>query len=114
MTLVDWPVVVNTDFFNVSDAFQDNSITIEYESGRKSVHNKNTRFIKEYKMNLSLNVKSGEYDSFQRWYSEVLGGLSGTFMCPKIGNGIYRFKSIPSFSQGLLYRTASLEIEEIY
>ncbi len=114
MTYAAWCSSVNTRFFALTNSYDENTTASEYASGRKVVILKNTRFPKTIKCSLSLNIKSGEYDAFWTWYTDVLGGLSGAFSCPALGTRFYRFKSVPSESEGLMNRTIELEIEEIY
>lgn len=114
MTYTQWNKSVNTNFFNYSESYDENAISSEYASGRKTVMLKNTRFTKTIKCSLSVNVKNEEYKNFWTWYKDSLGGLSGAFVCSKLGSGYFRFKSVPSSSSGLLYRTLELEIEEVY
>lgn len=114
MTYTAWCSSVNTKFFALTNSYDENTISSEYASGRKTVILKNTRFPKTIKCSLSLNVKSGEYNAFWTWYTDVLGGLAGTFTCTALGSKFYRFKSVPSESAGLLARKIEMEIEEVY
>ena len=114
MTYAAWCSSVNTKFFALTNSYDENTISSEYASGRKTVILKNTRFSKTIKCSLSLNVKSGEYNAFWTWFTDVLGGLAGTFTCPALGSKFYRFKSVPSESAGLLARKIEMEIEEVY
>ena len=114
MKYTQWSSSVNTRFFNYSESYDENANSSEYASGRKTVILKNTRFTKTIKCSISLNVKNGEYNAFWAWYKDSLGGLAGAFTCAKLGGGYFRFKTVPSASSGLLYRSVELEIEEVY
>lgn len=122
MTLTTWPSGINTDFFNFSQAPEDNYIIQEYASGRKSVILKNTRFRKKITCSLSLKVKNNEYSSFWTWFTDVLGGLAGAFTCSALDSATglnsgtyYRFTETPSNSNTTLtFRTLSLSLEEVY
>ena len=114
MTFVEWSKDVNTKFYNYSEEYVNHSTSTEYESGRKAVILKNTRFIKKKKCSLSLDVINGEYENFWTWYKDTLGGLAGVFTCKALGTGYYRFSSVPNASEGLIYRTIELELEEVY
>lgn len=114
MTYTAWPTAVNTNFYALTESYNDNTSSTEYASGRKAVSLRNTRFVKTTECSLSLNVKSGEYSAFWTWYKDTLGGLSGAFTCTKIGSGYYRFKSTPSAGKGQLFRTLEIKIEEVY
>lgn len=109
----EWSGKVNQKFYNYSESFKDNSVSQEYNSGRKVVFLKNTKFLKNIKVSLSVDVRNGEFDAFNAWFTDELGGLSGTFTCQALGAATYRFTKNPQFSSGQRFRTAELEIEEV-
>lgn len=114
MIVVAWNNEVNTKFFAYNDQPKDNSRITENLSGRTVGFNINTRNVMTIKCSLRLEVKI-ELPKFWEWFNDVLGGCSGAFTCPALGNKNYRFTSVPSPNDtDLQYRELNMEIEEVY
>lgn len=113
MTYVNFPTNVNKKFYEKEEELLDNSSTIEYSSGRKTTFLKNSRFLQKTSVKLSLQNPT-EYNSFLTWYKDILGGLSGVFVCAELGNSYYRFSENPTFENKQKYTIVSMKIEEVY
>lgn len=116
MTYVQWPESVNKKFYAYSKAPEDNYISTEYQSGRKTVILKNTRFVNKIKCSVTVSKtkSANELSYFWNWFTLSLGGLSGVFVCAELGEGYFRFSSTPSVTEAQKTARLDLEIEEVY
>lgn len=116
MTYVQWPESVNTRFYAYSKTPEDNYISTEYQSGRKAVILKNTRFVNSIKCSLTVSKtkQKPELSCFWNWFTLSLGGLAGVFVCAPLGEGYYRFASTPSVTESQMTARLDFEIEEVY
>lgn len=113
--MVNWPSGVNSKFYAKKEVADDNAVTTEYASGRKSVSLKNTRWPRKYSLSLSLDKRTGEDALFWDWYKDELGGLAGVFKCDALGEGrAWRFSKAAEDGGGTPFCTISLEVEETW
>ena len=62
-----------------------------------------------------LELTKEELALFWTWYNDVLGQNAGAFQCPALGDGVYRFASVPSPEDtDQKSRVLSMEIEEVF
>lgn len=114
MNVVKWPEQVNKKFYALSKVPEDNFISTEFASGRKTVILKNTRFVNHIKCSVTVGKKNGEYEQFWNWFTVSLGGCAGAFTCSALGNGYYRFSSTPKTTETQTTARLDFEIEELY
>ena len=113
MTVNAWPNNINTKFFSGNDKPVANTQTTSFLSGRQVSWQINTKKLMSY--TLKLELSKTELALFWTWFNDVLGQNANAFTCPAIGNGTYRFVSIPTPDDTKqTYRVLSMEIEEIY
>jgi hypothetical protein len=66
-----------------------------------------------YKLKLQLTKQ--KLALFWSWFNNQLGQNANAFTCPAIGNGTYRFVSVPSPDDtNQTKRVLSMEIEEVF
>ena len=112
MTVYSWPQNVNSKFFSGNDQPVGNTEEVTYLSGRRVSWQINTKKIMSYKLKLSLTKTELGY--FWTWFNDTIGQKAGAFPCAGLGNGVYRFKSIPSPEDtNQTTRVLSMEIEEV-
>ena len=112
MTVVAWPSTINTKFFSGNDQPKGNTETTSFLSGRQVSWRINTKDLMTYKLKLKLS--KSELALFWAWFNDQLGQNANAFTCPAIGNGYYRFVSIPSPDDtNQTSRVLSMEIEEV-
>lgn len=113
MTVYTWPETVNTKFFSGNDQPKENTETVSFLSGRQVSYQINTKKIMIYKV--KLEVTKTELALFWTWFNDVLGQNASAFTCSALGNGVYRFVSIPSPEDtDQKTRVLSMEIEEVF
>ena len=113
MTVVEWPSTISTKFFSGNDQPKANTETTSFMSGRQVSWRINTKNLMTYKLKLQLT--KAQLALFWAWFNDQLGQNANAFTCPAIGNGIYRFVSIPSPDDtNQTKRILSMEIEEVY
>lgn len=113
MTVVEWPSTISTSFFSGNDQPKANTETTSFMSGRQVSWRINTKNLMTYKLKLQLT--KAQLALFWTWFNDQLGQNANAFTCPAIGNGIYRFVSIPSPDDtNQTKRILSMEIEEVY
>lgn len=112
MTVVEWPSTISTKFFSGNDQPKSNTETTSFLSGRQVSWRINTKDLMTYKLKLKLS--KSQLALFWAWFNDQLGQNANAFTCPAIGNGIYRFSSIPSPDDtNQTSRVLSMEIEEV-
>lgn len=112
MTISTWPTSINSRFFGYSDKPKDNVQIIEYISGRTVAYRKNTKAQKA--ITCKIRFTKAELNIFWMWFNDVIGQCSGAWSCPALGDGLFRFTSIPDPQDTeQMSRTLSLEIEEV-
>lgn len=113
MNVVEWPSYINDRFFSGNDQPKANTETTSFLSGRQVSWQKNTKKIMTYKLKLKLSKT--ELASFWTWFNDVLGQNANAFTCTGLGNGVYRFVSVPSPDDtNQKSRVLSMEIEEVF
>lgn len=112
MTVHTWPPTVNSKFFSGNDQPKANTEEISYLSGRRVAWQINTKKLMQYK--LKLYVTKTELATFWTWFNDTLGQTAGAFTCSGLGQGTYRFMSVPSPEDtDQTGRVLSMEIEEV-
>ena len=87
--------------------------TTSFLSGRQVSWQINTKKIMTYKMRLKLTKT--QLADFWTWFNDTLGQNANAFTCSAIGNGTYRFVSIPSPDDtNQTSRVLTMEIEEVF
>lgn len=115
MTFTSWPSGVNTKFFGYQRKHMDNTVMTEFDSGRKAGFKKNTKNTFSITCTLCLSKKTTELALFWSWYDNHLGGKTGVFTCPALGDRYYRFSEDPEPQDtNQTEETLSLSIEEVY
>ncbi|MCR5723462.1 MAG: hypothetical protein K6G80_00070 [Treponema sp.] len=119
MAAVSWPYGVNMKAYNATDGAVENTIELEFESGKTRTYNKNTRSRRAFSFNiccLNNNTASCEYVRFWTWWCDVLKGGANTFyftdLLTKTGLTEYRMTSTPS-ATGQRYKEITIEVEEV-
>ena len=113
MNVVAWPQTIPTKFFSGNDQPKANTETTSFLSGRQVSWQINTKKIMTYKMRLKLTKT--QLDDFWTWFNDTLGQNANAFTCSAIGNGTYRFVSIPSPDDtNQTSRVLTMEIEEVF
>lgn len=113
MNVVAWPQTIPTKFFSGNDQPKANTETTSFLSGRQVSWQINTKKIMTYKMRLKLTKT--QLADFWTWFNDILGQNANAFTCSAIGNGTYRFVSIPSPDDtNQTSRVLTMEIEEVF
>ena len=113
MNVVAWPQTIPTKFFSGNDQPKANTETTFFLSGRQVSWQINTKKIMTYKMRLKLTKT--QLADFWIWFNDTLGQNANAFTCSAIGNGTYRFVSIPSPDDtNQTSRVLTMEIEEVF
>ena len=113
MEIYSWPSTINSNFFSGNDKPKENTETTSFISGRQVSFQINTKKIMTY--NVKLDLSKTELSLFWTWFNDVLGQKANAFTCPDLGNGIYRFVSIPNPEDtNQQHRVLSMEIEEVF
>jgi hypothetical protein len=113
MNVVAWPQTIPTKFFSGNDQPKANTETTSFLSGRQVSWQINTKKIMTYKMRLKLTKT--QLADFWTWFNDTLGQNANAFTCSAIGNGTYRFVSIPSPDDtNQTSRVLTMEIEEVF
>lgn len=113
MNVVAWPQTIPTKFFSGNDQPKANTETTSFLSGRQVSWQINTKKIMTYKMRLKLTKI--QLADFWTWFNDTLGQNANAFTCSAIGNGTYRFVSIPSPDDtNQTSRVLTMEIEEVF
>lgn len=110
-----WPDKVNTDFWALETSVNENTQSVEFESGIKRTYLKNSVAKKTYTFSLALNNKTEEL-AFWNWYDNTIlsGSLSFSLYDFLTQSEIteYRLTSKPSVS-GQYPKTLNLTVEEV-
>ena len=113
MNVVAWPQTIPTKFFSGNDQPKANTETTSFLSGRQVSWQINTKKIMTYKMRLKLTKT--QLADFWTWFNDTLGQNANAFTCSAIGNGTYRFVSIPSPDDtNQTSRVLTMGIEEVF
>ncbi len=113
MNVVAWPQTIPTKFFSGNDQPKPNTETTSFMSGRQVSWQINTKKIMTYKLRLKLTKT--QLADFWTWFNDTLGQNANAFTCSAIGNGTYRFVSIPSPDDtNQTSRVLTMEIEEVF
>ena len=113
MNVVAWPQTIPTKFFSGNDQPKANTETTSFLSGRQVSWQINTKKIMTYKMRLKLTKT--QLADFWTWFNDTLGQNANAFTCSAIGNGTYRFVSIPfPDDTNQISRVLTMEIEEVF
>lgn len=113
MNVYTWPPEINSKFFSGNDKPKENTETVSFLSGRQVSFQINTKKIMVIKVKLELSKE--ELALFWTWYNDVLGQNADAFQCPALGNGVYRFVSVPlPEDTDQKSRVLSMEIEEVF
>ena len=119
MEVVQWPSGVNKRAYNATDSALDNTVTLEFESGRKRTYQKNTRALKTFSfkiMTLNNNTANCEYARFWDWWENMLKSGANAFyftnLLTKEGERAYRMTEPPS-AEGQRHKEITITVEEI-
>ena len=112
MLVYNWPSGVNSKFFSGNDKPIGNTEEVSFLSGRRVAWQINKKKLMSYKLKLELS--HSELTSFWSWFNDTLGQTANAFYCSAIGNGIYKFISIPEPEDTKqTTRVLSMEIQEV-
>lgn len=119
MIYFEWPEDVNTDFYSGVNGWKDNTVTTEFLSGRTISHKANEKFLKtkELKLNLKNSGPGSEYEIFNQWITETLGGPAGIFHCAALDTAeqlYWKLQEMPTENNGQLFKEITLNIEQVY
>lgn len=113
MTIVQWPANIPSNFFSGNDQPKANTETTTFLSGRQVSWQINTKKLMTYKVKLRLT--KAKLALFWSWFNDTLGQNANAFTCSALGNGTYRFVSVPQPEDtDQTKRTLAMEIEEVY
>lgn len=121
MSAVNWDTHVNTKFYSLSGGYEDNREEVEYASGRKTYHLKNSEPKRTYSISLSLDDRRAvdgktEFQWFLFWYSVTARSGTMPFYLTDLssheGDTLYRLADAPSW-EGQGVKKISLSLAEV-
>lgn len=93
MNLFIWNTAVNQNFYAYSKKPNDNAVVSSFLSGRVTGFKRNSH--QNFTFTCKLKLTKEEEAGFWEWF-EAIGTTVGAFSCEALGNGYFRFVSIPS------------------
>ena len=119
---VNWCSYVNTKFYGQDGTYIENTEEVEYKSGRRIYHLKNSLPAKSIAVNIMLNDKRDEredgrteFEWFLYWYEYVCKSGTESFYLTDLisqqGTREYRLTEVPSW-EGQAYKEVALTLEE--
>lgn len=117
MTVYEWPAeLVGEKFGNAELGFQENTVTVKYESGRSVSHMANARALK--KMKLKILVDRRQSMALAGWIGTTLASGVYPFHSPRLDiegrKTAWKFSTIPAVPLSGKTFSLQLELEEVY